>query len=97
LTEVAEKVGITAQVLRNKLNPMQPHRLTLAELIIITGHIDDSRLLDGLLTQLKCLPAVPMYEAKSDNLPMYALSPTAAIGANHGPVTRATSFGTDRH
>lgn len=36
LTELAEEMGITAQVLRNKLNPMQPHRLTLQELITLT-------------------------------------------------------------
>ncbi|TPG61520.1 phage regulatory CII family protein [Ewingella americana] len=84
LTEVAEKVGITAQVLRNKLNPMQPHRLTLVELIVITDHTDDSTLLDGLLAQLKCLPAVPMNEAKPDNLSMHTLSATAAIGVIAG-------------
>jgi len=84
LTEVAEKVGITAQVLRNKLNPMQPHRLTLTELIVITDYTDDSTLLDGLLAQLKCLPAVPMNEAQPDNLSMHTLSATAAIGAIAG-------------
>ncbi len=80
LTELAEGMGITAQVLRNKLNPMQPHRLTLQELISLTDITDDSTVLDGLLAQLKCLPAVPVNEAKPNNLPMHALSATAAIG-----------------
>ncbi|MGP9438177.1 phage regulatory CII family protein [Ewingella sp. AOP8-B2-18] len=84
LTEVADVVGITAQVLRNKLNPMQPHRLTIVELITITDYTDDSTLLDGLLAQLKCLPAVPVNEAKPDNLPTHALSATAAIGVIAG-------------
>lgn len=84
LTEVAGVVGITAQVLRNKLNPMQPHRLTIVELITITDYTDDSTLLDGLLAQLNCLPAVPVNEAKPDNLPTHALSATAAIGAIAG-------------
>jgi hypothetical protein len=84
LTEVASVLGITAQVLRNKLNPMQPHRLTIVELITITDYTDDSTLLDGLLAQLNCLPAVPVNEAKPNNLPMHALSATAAIGVIAG-------------
>lgn len=84
LTQVAEKVGVTAQVLRNKLNPMQTRRLTLAELIIITDHTDDWTLLDELLAQLNCLPAVSVNEAKHDNLLTHALSATTAIGAIAG-------------
>lgn len=89
LTELAEGMGITAQVLRNKLNPMQPHRLTLQELITLTDITDDSTVLDGLLAQLKCLPAVPVNEAKPDNLPMHALSATAAIGVIAGEAISA--------
>ncbi|MFS7361438.1 phage regulatory CII family protein [Rahnella inusitata] len=89
LTEVASVLGITAQVLRNKLNPMQPHRLTIVELITITDYTDDSTLLDGLLAQLNCLPAVPVNEAKPDNLPMHALSATAAIGVIAGEAISA--------
>ena len=84
LTEVAAVIGISAQVLRNKLNPDQPHRLTLQELITLTDITDDSTVLDGLLAQLKCLPAVPLNEAKPDNLPLHVLSATAAIGVIAG-------------
>ncbi|MDP9703526.1 UNVERIFIED_ORG: hypothetical protein J2W64_000688 [Rahnella aquatilis] len=84
LTEVAAVMGISAQVLRNKLNPDQPHRLTVNELIMLTDITDDSAVLDGLLAQLKCLPAVPVNEAKPNNLPMHALSATAAIGVIAG-------------
>jgi hypothetical protein len=89
LTQVAAAMGITAQVLRNKLNPDQPHRLTLQELITLTDITDDSTVLDGLLAQLKCLPAVPVNEAKPDNLPMHALSATAAIGVIAGEAISA--------
>ncbi|MFS7246832.1 phage regulatory CII family protein [Rahnella inusitata] len=89
LTEVAARMGISAQVLRNKLNPDQPHRLTLQELIKLTDITDDSTVLDGLLAQLKCLPAVPVNEAKPDNLPMHALSATAAIGVIAGEAISA--------
>lgn len=84
LTELAAEMGISAQVLRNKLNPDQPHRLTVNELILLTDITDDSAVLDGLLAQLKCLPAVPVNEAKPNNLPMHALSATAAIGVIAG-------------
>ncbi|MCW2105388.1 UNVERIFIED_ORG: hypothetical protein M2402_002556 [Rahnella aquatilis] len=84
LTELAAVIGISAQVLRNKLNPDQPHRLTVNELILLTDITDDSAVLDGLLAQLKCLPAVPVNEAKPNNLPMHALSATAAIGVIAG-------------
>ncbi|QUT16146.1 phage regulatory CII family protein [Rahnella inusitata] len=89
LTEVATVMGVSAQVLRNKLNPGQPHRLTLQELILLTDITDDSTVLDGLLAQLKCLPAVPVNEAKPDNLPMHALSATAAIGVIAGEAISA--------
>ncbi|WP_449632107.1 phage regulatory CII family protein [Rahnella aceris] len=89
LTEVAAVMGISAQVLRNKLNPDQPHRLTINELILLTDVTDDSTVLDGLLAQLKCLPAVPVNEAKPDNLPMHALSATAAIGVIAGEAISA--------
>ena len=82
-------MGVSAQVLRNKLNPDQPHRLTLQELITLTDITDDSTVLDGLLAQLKCLPAVPVNEAKPDNLPMHALSATAAIGVIAGEAISA--------
>lgn len=84
LAEVATVMGVSAQVLRNKLNPDQPHRLTLNELILLTDITDDSTVLDGLLAQLKCLPAVPVNEAQPNNLPMHALSATAAIGVIAG-------------
>lgn len=84
LAELAADMGVSAQVLRNKLNPDQPHRLTVNELILLTDITDDSAVLDGLLAQLKCLPAVPVNEAKPNNLPMHALSATAAIGVIAG-------------
>lgn len=89
LAEVAKVMGVSAQVLRNKLNPDQPHRLTLQELITLTDITDDSTVLDGLLAQLKCLPAVPVNEAKPDNLPMHALSATASIGVIAGEAISA--------
>ncbi|WP_336803254.1 phage regulatory CII family protein [Erwinia aphidicola] len=80
LSELAEKVGMRSQVLRNKLNPEQPHQLTLADVLALTDLTEDASLVDGLLAQLNCLPSVPVNELSADNLPNYVLHATAAVG-----------------
>lgn len=81
LEDVADAIGMrSAQVLRNKLNPEQPHQLTVAEVIAITDYTEDARLLDGLLAQIGCLPAVPINEATPGNLPVCTLNVTASVG-----------------
>lgn len=84
LAELAPALNVSPQVLRNKLNPEQPHELTLSQLVTLTAITDDAAILDGLLAQLNCLPAVPTNEAKPNNLPTHTLSATAAIGAIAG-------------
>lgn len=42
LEDVAAAVGMRSQVLRNKLNPAQPHRLTCDELLAITDYTEDA-------------------------------------------------------
>lgn len=44
LEDVAVAVGMRPQILRNKLNPAQPHRLTCDELLAITDYTEDARL-----------------------------------------------------
>ncbi|EKN4113417.1 phage regulatory CII family protein [Yersinia enterocolitica] len=84
LVELAANAGIAAQVLRNKLNPDQPHRLTVDELLRITDLTEDPTLLDGLLSQINCMPSVPVNEACPGNIPTYALHATAAaVQGNH--------------
>jgi hypothetical protein len=63
LEDVADAVGMRPQILRNKLNPMQPHRLTCDELLAITDVTEDARILDGLLRQINCQPSVPINNA----------------------------------
>jgi len=84
LEDVAAAVGIRPQILRNKLNPVQPHRLTCDELLAITDCTEDARLLDGLLSQINCLPSVPVNNATPGNMQLCALSATADIGAIAG-------------
>ncbi|MCQ8231097.1 MULTISPECIES: phage regulatory CII family protein [Pectobacterium] len=91
LVELAEMVGMNPQMLRNKLNPEQPHRLTCDDLLTITDASEDSTLIDGLLAQLNCLPAVPVNEAKAERLTTYVLQATAAVGT-----VAAESLSTER-
>ncbi|CNF39868.1 MULTISPECIES: phage regulatory CII family protein [Yersinia] len=89
LTAVADQIGMKPQMLRNKLNPDQPHQLSCIELLTLTDITEDPTLLDGLLSQLQCLPAVPVNEANPANLPIHTLSATAAIGAIAGETVTA--------
>lgn len=81
IEDIAAAVGSRPQVLRNKLNPEQPHRLTVEELLAITDYTEDATLLDGMLAQINCLPSVPHNEAKASNMPVCTLNATAAIGS----------------
>ena len=91
----ARAVGLTPQVLRNKLNPDQPHKLTVEDLLAIVVYTDDARLIDGVLAQLNCLPSVPVNEVMNSSVPVYALNATADVGAIAGqavsdePLTQA--------
>lgn len=41
LVDVTASIGMNAQMLRNKLNPEQPHRLTCDDLLAITDVTED--------------------------------------------------------
>lgn len=84
LEDIAQALGMRAQVLRNKLNPEQPHRLTCKELLAITDYTEDPRILDGLLRQLNCQPSVPVNNATHENMQLCALTAVASIGAIAG-------------
>lgn len=79
VTDVAKAVGMQPATLRNKLNPDQPHQLTLPELLTIIDHTEDPTILDGLLRQLNCQPSVPVNNAKPENMQFCAL--TAVVKA----------------
>ncbi|MEI9627409.1 phage regulatory CII family protein [Phytobacter diazotrophicus] len=84
LEDVADAVGMRSQILRNKLNPMQPHRLTCDELLAITDATEDARILDGLLRQINCQPSVPINNATHENMQLCALTAAASVGAIAG-------------
>ncbi|HAH9644343.1 phage regulatory CII family protein [Escherichia coli] len=80
LVQLAERAGMNAQILRNKLNPAQPHLLTAPEIWLLTDLTEDSTLVDGFLAQIHCLPCVPINEVAKEKLPHYVMSATAEIG-----------------
>lgn len=84
LEDVAHAIGMRPQVLRNKLNPLQPHRLSIDELLSITDYTEDARLLDGMLAQINCLPSVPVNNATESSMQMCALTASASVGAIAG-------------
>ncbi|WP_337264672.1 MULTISPECIES: phage regulatory CII family protein [unclassified Serratia (in: enterobacteria)] len=81
LADLARVTEMSAQVLRNKLNPDQPHRLTVNELLRLIHHTKDYTLVDGALAQLGRLPSVAADEIVSaTNIPAQALKISAAAG-----------------
>lgn len=96
LEVIAVAVGMRPQMLRNKLNPAQPHRLTCDELISITDYTEDARLLDGMLSQINCLPSVPVNNAVPENMQFCALSATADVGAIAGQAVSKGHLTSDR-
>lgn len=65
--QLAERAGMNVQILRNKLNPAQPHLLTAPEIWLLTDLTEDSTLVDGFLAQIHCLPCVPINEVAKRN------------------------------
>lgn len=49
LSDVAKQAGLREQMLRNKLNPDQPHQLTVDDLIKLYQATGDETLIDGAL------------------------------------------------
>lgn len=80
MAKLAARAGMNVQMLRNKLNPSQPHQLTAADIWLLTDLTEDSTLVDGFLAQIHCLPCVPVNEVAKEKLPHYVLSATAEIG-----------------
>ena len=55
--QVAKGAGINAKLLRNKLNPSQPHRLTVGDLISITQHSGNYCIVDSVFLSLNMVGA----------------------------------------
>lgn len=80
MADLAKRAGMHTQTLRNKLNPEQPHQLTVVEVMKLTDLTEDATLVDGFLAQLQCLPCVPVNEMADEKFPVYVMKATAEIG-----------------
>ncbi|WP_447766893.1 phage regulatory CII family protein [Aeromonas veronii] len=82
MAEIAQRTGMNPQLLRNKLNPDQPHELTVAELIAITQASEgDETLFDGALFDCG-LTAVAIPQAdRAPSLPHQAIDLNAKIAS----------------
>lgn len=98
ISKVAPAAGIDAQVLRNKLNPDQPHQLTVADLIALYHATDgDETLFDGMLMECGLTAIVIPNADRAPSIPHQAIrlnADVANIGmravelAERGRVTR---------
>jgi hypothetical protein len=82
IAEIAQRAGMNPQLLRNKLNPDQPHELTVVELIAITQASEgDETLIDGAL--FGCgLTAIAIPEAdRKPSLPHQAIDLNAKVAS----------------
>ncbi len=52
LVQLAERAGMNVQILRNKLNPAQPHLLTAPEIWLLTDLTEDSTLVFAVAPSL---------------------------------------------
>ncbi|WP_017786932.1 phage regulatory CII family protein [Aeromonas dhakensis] len=82
MAEIAQRAGMNPQLLRNKLNPDQPHELTVAELIAITQASEgDETLFDGALFGCGLTAvAIPLAE-RAPSLPHQAIDLNAKIAS----------------
>lgn len=82
MAEIAQRAGMNPQILRNKLNPDQPHELTVAELIAITQASEgDETLFDGALFGCSLTAvAIPQAE-RAPSLPHQAIDLNAKIAS----------------
>lgn len=94
MAALAGQAGMKVQTLRNKLNPDQIHQLTVAEMLLLTDLTEDATLIDGALSQLQCLPCVPVNEVAAEKLPAYVLKATAEVGQLAAGVLNQDKFST---
>ena len=93
LADVSRKTGIAVQMLRNKLNPGQPHQLTVAEMIGLYHATGDETLIDGAL--LCCgLTAVAIPEStEKPAMLTKALELSQAVGQLSGDAIKISATG----
>jgi hypothetical protein len=65
VTAIAKACGLNPRILRNKLNPLQPHVLSLPEMMVISKVVNDYVILEVVLRNLDLVTAhIPPSEDK---------------------------------
>lgn len=72
LEQIAIEVGMRPQILRNKLNPNQPHQLTVRELVLITKQSGNHGLINSVLLELDMTAVKLQTPAKERKSPVMA-------------------------
>ncbi|MEC6831915.1 phage regulatory CII family protein [Photobacterium toruni] len=84
LEQIAIECGLKPQMLRNKLNPNQPHQLTVRDLVIITKQSGNSDLVNSVLLELD-LTAVRLPSKGEGKPPVMA---AMTINTHAGEISR---------
>ncbi|PSW59900.1 hypothetical protein C0W54_18180 [Photobacterium kishitanii] len=84
LEQIAIECALKPQMLRNKLNPNQPHQLTVRELVIITKQSGNSDLVNSVLLELD-LTAVKLPSVGEGKSPVMA---AMTINSHAGEISR---------
>nr|WP_075518870.1 phage regulatory CII family protein [Moritella viscosa]SHO06887.1 Possible phage regulatory protein (CII) [Moritella viscosa] len=82
---IANDCGIRGQMLRNKLNPNQPHQLTVAELIKITKSTDNHDIINSAILEIGLVAVRLPKQGNAKPLAMSAMSVAGQAGdiCNH--------------
>ena len=80
MVRIARNVGIGSTVLRNKLNPSQPHRLAVDELVLITKDTDNYIIINSVLQQLNMVGAKLEPQSSEETLVKRALENSMFAG-----------------
>ncbi|WP_028865056.1 phage regulatory CII family protein [Psychromonas aquimarina] len=78
--QVATNTGINTTLLRNKLNPSQPHRLTVEDLILITKESNNYCIVNSLLLRLDMVGAKLDLQSSEETLVKRALENSMFAG-----------------
>lgn len=87
VSKLARHCQINPQMLRNKLNPDQPHQLSVLELVKVTQATGDKAIVDGVLFELG-LKAVELPKVQS--IPKCPTSRMMEVAASTGEIVRHT-------
>ena len=88
---IANDCGMRGQMLRNKLNPNQPHQLTVNELIKITKATDNHDIINSAILDIGLVAVRLPKQGESKPLTLSAMSVTADLGDINRHILEAES------